>query len=55
MTNLREALQKGRLRKFIAERKNETGDLDAFNRTVEAMAGKSKEAQATSSQDGSDD
>lgn len=55
MLSLREAIEKGKLKQFIAEHEDEIGDLDAFNQTVEAMAGKSKEAPATSSQDGSDD
>jgi len=44
-----------KLKKFIAEHDGETGDLDAFNRTVEAMAGKSKEAPEASSPDDCDD
>lgn len=44
-----------KLDQFIAEHKDEIGDLDAFNRTVEAMAGKSKAAPEASSQDGSGD
>lgn len=44
-----------KLDQFIAEHKDATGDEAAFNRTVEAMAGKSKEAPEASSQGGSDD
>lgn len=55
MIDLRQALATGKLDQFIAEHEGEIGDLDAFNRTVKAMAGKSKEAQEASSPDGSDD
>lgn len=44
-----------KLQQFIAEHKGEIGDLDDFNRTVEAMAQKSEPTRQTSSQDGSDD
>ena len=44
-----------KLNQFIAEHKNEIGDLDAFNLTLQAMAGKSKEAPEASSQDDCDD
>ena len=53
--SLREALDAGKLDQFIAEHEGEIGDRDAFEATVRAMAGKSKEAPAASSQDGSDD
>lgn len=51
MTNLREALEQGKLKHFIAERRGEVGDEAAFDATLEAMAGKSKEAPAASSRD----
>ena len=44
-----------KLDQFIAEHEGEIGDREAFEATVRAMAGKSKEAPAASSQDGSDD
>jgi len=55
MTNLREAIQNGNLKKFIAERKGERGDKAAFDTTLRSMAGKSKSAPKTSSQDAPDD
>lgn len=55
MISLREAIDQGRIDQFIAEHEGEIGDLDAFNRTVNAMAGKSKEAPEASFPDGSDD
>ena len=55
MTTLREAVEQGKLKKFIAEHKGERGDADAFNQTLASMAGKSKEAPKASSRDDSDD
>jgi len=55
MTTLREALEQKKLDQFIAERKGETGDADAFDATLRSMAGKSKEAPAASSRDDCDD
>lgn len=55
MLTLRQALETGKLDQFIAEHKDEIGDLGAFNRTVEAMAGTSKEAPEASSPDDCDD
>ena len=55
MITLREAIDQGKLDQFIAEHKDEIGDLDAFNATLQAMAGKSKEAPKASSRDDSDD
>lgn len=43
-----------KLAQFIAEHEGERGDLDAFNRTVKAMAGKSKEVPAASPPDDCD-
>lgn len=52
MTNLREARQQGKLEQFIKEHSRDPdGDADAFDLTVQAMAGKSSEAPQTSSQD----
>lgn len=55
MTNLREALDQGKLEKFVAERKGETGDSEAFDATLASMAGKSKAAPKASPQEGSVD
>lgn len=44
-----------KLGQFIAEHKSEIGDEAAFNLTLQAMAGKSKEAPEASSQDDCDD
>ena len=55
MISLREALDQGKLDQFIAEHEGEIGDLDAFNRTVKAMAGTSKEAPEASPPDDCDD
>lgn len=52
---LREAIEQGKLDEFIAKHKDEIGDENAFNLTLQAMAGKSKEAPEASSPDGSDD
>lgn len=55
MITLKQALEEGRLEQFIAEHKDEIGDEEAFNRAVEAMAGKSKEAPEASSPGTPDD
>lgn len=55
MINLREAIDQGKLDQFISEHKDEIGDEAAFNLTLQAMAGKSKEAQEASYQDDCDD
>ena len=55
MITLREAIDQGKLQQFIREHPEIEGDMDAFNRTVEAMARKSSEDRPASSQDGSDD
>lgn len=55
---LREAREQGKLDQFAAEREAESatpGDEHAFNRAVEAMAGKSKPTPGTSKRDRSDD
>jgi hypothetical protein len=49
MTTLKEAREAGELAKFVKEhRRDPKGDATAFNHTLEAMAGKSKAAPATS-------
>lgn len=53
--HLRDAIEKNRLDKFIAERKGEIGDKDAFDATLASMVEKSKSDQKTSSQDDCDD
>ena len=45
---LRDAIDQGKLKKFIAERKDVTGDNAAFDATLSAMAGKSSKARPTS-------
>lgn len=51
MTSLREARQQGKLDQFIQEHSNDPeGDAEAFDLTVQAMAGKSSEAPQASSQ-----
>lgn len=55
VTNLREALGQNKLDKFIAERKGQTGDADAFDATLRSMVGKSKSVPETSSPDDCDD
>ncbi len=48
MTSLKEARDTGHLAKFVKEhRRDPKGDVTAFNATLEAMAGKSKEVPAT--------
>ena len=52
MTTLREARESGKLEQFVAEHEiSPAGDEAAFNATLRAMAGKSKEAPAASSPD----
>ncbi len=55
MINLREAIDQGRLKKFIAEHKGETGDQAELERVIRSMAGTSKEAPAALSPDDCDD
>lgn len=55
MITLREAIDQGKLDQFIVEHEGEIGDMDAFNLTVQAMSGKSKEVPAASAPDGSGD
>ncbi len=51
MKSLREAIEQGKLKEFIAEHKGEKGDGEAFDATLRSMAGKSKEAPKASPQD----
>lgn len=54
--SLREALDRGKLDRFIAEREDQpAGDKEAFDATLNSMAGKSKPAPETSAQDECDD
>lgn len=56
MITLRKAISEGKLDQFIAERDEDpTGDEAAFNRTVQSMAGTSKEAPEASQPDRCDD
>jgi len=55
MVTLKQAIKSGKLRQFIKEHQGEEGDIEAFNRTVEVMAGKSKEARPASAPESSDD
>lgn len=55
LTTLREAIEQGKLRQFIAEHKSEKGDSEAFGATLRSMAGKSKEAPKASTPDDRDD
>jgi hypothetical protein len=53
--NLKEARETGKLHQFVADRKDETGDHEAFEATLLSMAGRSKEAPEASSPDDCDD
>lgn len=56
MTTLREAREQGKIDQFIKEHQADPdGDEETFNRAVQAMARKSKEAPKASSQDNPDD
>jgi hypothetical protein len=56
MTSLKEAREAGKLAQFAKEhRRDPKGDATAFNATLEAMAGKSKAAPATSKKRNPDD
>ncbi len=55
MKSLREAIEQGELEQFVAERRGETGDKEAFDATLRSMAEKSKEAPAASSRGGCGD
>lgn len=56
MTNLRVARDTGKLAEFIAEREAApAGDAKGFNRVLQSMAGKSKEAPEASKPPRSDD
>ena len=54
--SLREALERGKLDRFVAEREDQPpADEEAFHATLNSMAGKSKPAPETSDQDECDD
>lgn len=55
MTTLREASDEGKLDQFIAEHEADTGDAEAFNATLQAMAGTSKAEPEASLQRNGDD
>lgn len=56
MTTLKQARDKGKLEEFIKEHESApTGDLDALNRALKSMAGKSPEAPAASPKEDRDD
>lgn len=55
MITLKQALDGDKLDQFIAERKSEIGDREAFEATLRSMAGRSKEAPEASSPDDCDD
>ena len=53
---LAEALKRGKLDRFIAEREDQPpADEEVFHATLNSMAGKSKPAPGTSDQDECDD
>lgn len=45
MTTLKQALEAGKLDRFIAEHSDDDGDDDAFNATLVSMAGRRKQFQ----------
>lgn len=55
MITLREAIASGRLDRFIAEHKGETGDQAELERVIRSMAETSKEAPEASSPGDCDD
>ncbi len=56
MTSLRKARDAGKLDQFAKDHEADApGDEEAFNRALQSMAGKSKEAPAASKPDRSDD
>ena len=54
MIDLKKARDGNKLGQFIAEHDTEIGDADAFNATLQAMAGKSKADLAASKPDDHD-
>ena len=55
MITLKEALKRGKIDRFIAERDDHPpADHEAFHATLKSMAGKSKQAPETSDQDDCD-
>lgn len=56
MITLREALRRGKLDRFLAERDDQPpADTDAFEATLNSMAGKSKSEPGTSPPECDDD
>ena len=55
MTTLKQAIDQGKLKQFIREHPEVQGDMDAFNRTVDAMARKSSEDRPASTEGDHDD
>jgi hypothetical protein len=56
MTTLKEARDEGKIAQFVKEhRRDPKGSADAFNATLEAMAGKSKAVPAASTKRNPDD
>ncbi len=56
--NLKQARDQGKLEQFVAEREaeaNQKGNADVFDKTVSAMAGKSKAARPASKKGCADD
>lgn len=52
---LKQAIEQGKLKRFIRQHEDEVGDEAAFDTTLRSMAQRSKEAPATSSPDDCDD
>ncbi|OWK35435.1 hypothetical protein [Fimbriiglobus ruber] len=52
---LKQAVERGKLNEFIAEREDQSGDMDQFNACLTSMAGTRKEAPAASSREPSGD
>ena len=55
MLTLKQAIDQGKLNQFVREHPEVQGDMDAFNRTVEAMARTSKEGPSASPEADHDD
>lgn len=49
--NLKEALNKDKLKEFIAEREGQKGDKAQFDKAISSLVGKSKAARKSSSRD----
>lgn len=52
--NLKEAIAKNKLKEFIKERQQVSGDQEKFDSTLDSMVGKSRATLATSDQDNSE-